>query len=281
MISYIVTIMKEKILRTISYICICTVLATALCGCNVVPSLQLTEEQSTLIAEYAAGKLLEYVKGHPGGLMSVQDINRADVNPGMKKEEPEPTPPPLPADGPEVPEEMPLADQGGEEAGDTPTGDITDASSEALVDAPEDVAAVPDKSIAEALGIQGAEVVYDHYDVAATYPPNDTELAFSMKAAPGKELLVVHFNLSNPGGDDIEAHTDSSGFKIRLMLNGSDKLRADVTFLDNDLMNYEGLLTAGAIVDSVIVFEIPEGTQVSSMDLLILDGETENKYPLM
>lgn len=275
--------MDRKQIRTIAYISLCLLLLLSLCGCNIVPSLQLTEEQGTLVAEYAAGKLMEYAKGHPGGLMSVQDIDRSDVNPGMQKEEPEPTLPPLPAEEPENAPDMPdeAVDTPEDQGEDSPEADITDVSQEPLVEAPEDVSAVPDRSIAQALGIEGADVVYDHYDIASTYPPNDMELAFSMKAAPGKELLVVHFNLSNPGGEEIEAYTDSSDFKIRLLLNGSEKLRADVTFLDNDLMNYRGQLTPGAVVDSVIVFEIPEGGQVSSMDLLILDGETENKYPLM
>ena len=65
------------------------------------------------------------------------------------------------------------------------------------------------------------------------------------------------------------------------MLNGSDKIRGDVTFLDNDLMNYRGLLTPGSSVDSVLVFEIPQETEVSSMDLLIVVDDTEQKYTLL
>lgn len=271
--------MKRRKIRTIIYVCLCTVLSVSLCGCAIVPSLQLSEEQSTLVAEYAAGKLLEYAKGHPGGLMNVQEIDRADVNPGMQKPEPEESElPPMPAEQPEEAADAPAEEQPSDEGAEI----IPDASDEALVDAPEDVSSsTPEKSIAEALGIEGAEITYDHYDIAATYPPEDAELAFSMKAVPGKQLLVVHFNLANPGSEDINAKTDSSGFKIRLMLNGSEKLRGDVTFLDNDLMNYEGLLTPGALVDAVLVFEIKEGEEVSSLDLLILDDNGENRYPLM
>jgi hypothetical protein len=104
--------MNKRVFRTISYICICAFMTTGLCGCALVPSLNLTEEQSTLIAEYAAGKLIEYAKGHPGGLMTtVEDIDLTEVNPGLKKEE-EPLPEPgLPGqvmplqNAPELPEE--------------------------------------------------------------------------------------------------------------------------------------------------------------------------------
>ena len=270
--------MNKKSHRIILYLIVLSVSSVLLSGCALVPSLNLTEEQSNLVAEYAAGKLIEYVKGHPGGLMELEDIDRADVNPGMKKdEEDDMLPPALPGtdDAPPAmpdPEEIVPDDQREFEI-EAPAGD------EALVEAP--VADTPpEKSIAEALGIEGAQLSYDRYEVVSTYPEN-TELAFTMKAAPGKDLLIVHFNLSNPGDSDINVFTDSSGFKVRLMLNGSEKLRGDVTFLDNDLMNYQGLLTPGAQVDSVLVFEVKQGTDIGSMDLLIVEDDTENKYPLI
>lgn len=269
--------MNKRVLRTIAYIILTVMLASGLTGCGLVPSLNLTEEQSNLIAEYAAGKLIEYAKGHPGGLMILEDVDRADVNPGMKKEEPpQPT---LPGTVPPPAEPVtPVQEGPGPEEGDTPPDP---SGEEALVDAPEDVSAIPTKSIADALGINGAELTYDRYELASTYPENDTELAFSMKAAPGKELLIVHFLLTNNGDSDIEAYTDSSNFKVRLLVNGSDKLRGDVTFLDNDLMNYKGLLTPGAQVDAVLVFEVAEGTEVNSIDLLILEDGNEQKYKIM
>ena len=208
--------MNRRIVRTIAYMLIGVISTTVLTGCDLVPSLNLTEEQSTLIAEYAAGKLIEYVKGHPGGLMILDDVDRADVNPGLKKDEPEPMPEtvdplPPPVDAPSLPEEE----------GENPTVPDAQPEQEALVDAPEDISSTSTKSIAEALGISGAELQYDHFETAMTYPDN-TELAFTMKAAPGKELLIVHFLLTNPGDSDIEAHSDSSNFKVRLMLNGSE-----------------------------------------------------------
>ncbi len=248
-----------------------------LSGCGMIPSLNLTEEQSNLVAEYAAGKLIEYVKGHPGGLMNLEDVDRSEVNPGLKKEEEEAEElPPLLPGSDEIPAPAPPDEiVPNDDEGFTPES----SGEEALVDAPV-VDTPPAKSLAEALGIEGADLTYDHYERAVTYPDN-TELAFTMKAAPGKELLIVHFVLSNPGGSDINAYTDSSNFKVRMMVNGTDKIRGDVTFLDNDLMNYQGLLTPDAQVDSVLVFEVKEGTEINSMDLLIVDDDAENKYPLM
>lgn len=255
-------------------------MTTGLCGCALVPSLNLTEEQSTLIAEYAAGKLIEYAKGHPGGLMTtVEDIDLTEVNPGLKKEEPPVQEPGLPGqmtppqDGPEVPEENNPAPDG--------QGAPDVSSQEALVEAPEDVAQTSTETLAKALGMDGPELSYEYFETAQTYPDNDAELAFSMKAAQGKDLLIVHFLLTNPGDSDINAHTDSSDFKVRMLVNGSDKLRGDVTFLDNDLMNYDGVLTPGAQVDAVFVFEVAQDTEVESMELIILGDDGEQKYKVL
>ncbi len=271
--------MNRKVLRTISFILIFAFVSVSFSGCALVPTLNLTEEQSTLIAEYAAGKLLEYAKGHPGGLMTVEDIDLTEVNPGMKKKE-------EPASAEGLPGQLPAPP-----AGDAPQpadaappeeGPVPPPEQEALVDAPEDISSAPSKSIAEALGlVGGAQISYEYYEIAGTYPENSEELAFSMKAAPGKELLVVHFLLTNPGESDIEAYTDSNNFKIRMLVNGSDKLRGDVTFLDNDLMNYRGTLTPGAQVDAVLVFEVPEQTEVTSMELIIIEDGGEEKYTIM
>ena len=259
---------------------ICSICLSAFTGCAAVPSLELTEEQSSLIAEYAAGKLIEYVKGHPGGLMILEDVDRADVNPGMKKTEQEETLPPLPEQLPQPESQpQPVSPPDIEQPDDVSGND--QSGQDALVDAPASADVAPTKSIAEALGIAGAMVTYNRYEITPTYPENAVELAFSMKAASGKELLVVHFDLSNPGGDDIDAFTDSSNFKVRLLVNGSDKIRGDVTFLDNDLMNYRGILPSGSSVDSVLVFEIPKETEVTSMDLLIVTDDSEQKYKLL
>lgn len=264
--------MSKRIIRTISYMLAAAVSCITLSGCSVVPSLNITDEQRTLIAEYAAGKLIEYAKGHPGGLVKLDDIDYSEVNPGIKKEE-EPAEVVLP-EQPSLPETGEMLPEGE----DTPVPEGTEG--DALVDSP-DITDVPTKSPSEALGIDGAEITYDHYEVSKTYPENATELALSMKAASGKELLVVHFALSNPGSEDVIVHTDSNNFKVRMMLNGNDKLRGDITFLDNDLMNYEGLLTPGSSVDAVLVFEMPEGTEVTSLDLLIVDDEGEQTYTLV
>ena len=263
--------LKKIILLTASCVC-----AFALAGCEIVPSLHLSEEESELVAEYAAGKLIEYVKGHPGGLMILEDVDRSEVNPGLKKEEEEPQlPVSLPGDPVNNNPEPPAPE--GEDASPASPDSIPDE--EALAPAPEAITA-PTKSIAESIGATGADITYAYYEVCNSYPDDKEELAFSMRAANGKELLVVHFNVTSQSGEDVDIHTDSTDFKVRLMLNGSDRIRGDVTFLANDLTNYSGTLSAGQTADGVFVFEIEKGVEVGSLDLIILGSEGEQTYRL-
>ncbi len=270
--------MSKKAVRTIAYMITVVMASAALTGCGLVPSLNITDEQRTLIAEYAAGKLIEYAKGHPGGLMILEDVDRSEVNPGLKKEE---EPSPDEAMLPGMPEQLPapqepVAGDGG--AVDAPSDDTDDA---AIVDSPVDIDSVPSKSLGEVLDIPEADITYNFYEICPTYPDNSAELAFSMKAATGKELLVLHFNVTNPTGSDIVAHTDSTDFKVRMVVNGTDKIRGDVTFLDNDLMNYDAVITPGASAEAVLVFEVAKDTEVSTMDLLVITDGEEHQYNII
>ena len=64
------------------------------------------------------------------------------------------------------------------------------------------------------------------------------------------------------------------------MLNGDNRIRGDVTFLANDLTNYSSVIPSGQTADGVFVFEIEKGTEVRSLDLIILGGDGEQRYRL-
>ena len=209
--------------------------------------------------------------------MILKDVDRSEVNPGMKKEEE--AQPQLPSSLPGEPisdSPEPPAQEGPEVEAPGPDS-ISDE--EALVQAPEAITA-PTKSIAESIGATGADITYGYYEVCDSYPDDKEELAFSMKATKGKDLLIVHFNVTSQSGEDVEIHTDSTDFKVRLMLNGDNRIRGDVTFLANDLTNYSATLSSGQTEDGVFVFEIEKGVEVETMDLIILGNEGEQRYPL-
>lgn len=247
---------------------------SCLTGCALSQSVNLTDEQNELVAEYAAGKLLQYSKGHENGIEKVKDINFDELNPGYVSPEEEAAALTEEETSNEVIPDIEAEDTQTEEGqGESPAEDELDALVEALepiTDVPQPISA----SLGEVLGVPEAEIVYDHYDICKTYPNDEDQLAFSMKSSAGKDLLIVHFNLLNPTGSDLSVNTVSDDFKVRISVNGGPKNQGDLTLLENDLMNYSGVLSPGDARDTVFVFEIDEGTEIGTLDLIIIDSES-------
>lgn len=251
--------LKDRIVKKIAYALCIVVVCFNISGCGLVPSVELTQEQTELVAEYAAGMLLKYVKGHESGLMRVSDLDFSELNTT-------PTPTPIPTPEPVVPEPV-----------------IED--SEALVDDNEgskgesmEITLVP---MNEAFSLNGAELNFSYGEVVDSYPSDEGELVFAMTATPGMDLLILHFDLSNPTGSDLNLATNLDGYKTRVLINGEDKIRSEITFLTNDLLNYSNTLEAGATDDVVLVFEINEGMQIDTLNLLLVKGSDQMVYNLV
>ena len=254
-----------------------------LAGCDMSSSVNLSSEQNELVAEYAAGKLLQYNKGHENGIEHVNDINFSEVNPGYVAPEEE---------EPETEDELmqsPLIEetdnQGTEDIESVDSETSFEESADAIVDATEalvDVPVVSTQKIGEALGLPEVEITYNNYELCKTYPTDETQLVFSMKASDGKELMIVHFNLSNPTCSDINVNTGTEDFKSRISVNGSSKIRGELTFLENDLLNCSDVILPGEVHDMVLVFEVDEGIAIDTLDLIIIDKDkSENAYRLI
>lgn len=236
---------------------ICCILAVALMsimltGCEMMPELQTTEEQNELIAEYVAGVLLKYNKGHAAGITKIYE---------------------------EVTEEEPEAEDSLAPA-KTEAPDTAEAQTESLP-VPETVEIK--KDLSEAIGTNGVQVQYKSYELCAEYPGSDSsEMYFSLQAAPGRTLLIAHFELSNQTGEDIECDILHTGTLFRLYVNGERRINEQATILMNDMKQFSKTMHPGESEDAVLVFELDEelAASISSLDLIVSDGTEEIKYNL-
>lgn len=267
--------MKRRFINKISILLFGILVAVLLGGCALFESVNLTSEQSDLVAEYAAGKLLQYEKGHENGIEQVKDLNFDELNPNYLPEEEEELFPVSDL------EDNPFADPVDSESDFNDDGSVIDEGfipEDAVIDPP----VVSSKSISEVLGIEGAEVVFDRTEECNKYPNDDGGLYLSMKATQGKKLLITHFYVENSSDEDVNVFTNSDDFKVRISVNGGSKVRGDVTLLDNDLMNFSNIIPAHGAVDGVFVFEINEDLEISTLDLILMDSENaENVYRLI
>ncbi|MFT3985688.1 MAG: hypothetical protein QM697_17445 [Lachnospiraceae bacterium] len=234
--------------KRISLLIIAAATGAQLSGCGLTSEVSVPEEESGLIAEYAAGLLLKYDSKHEIKLEKIKEEETAEEEDGTD----------------ETPEET------------------VNATHKELATA----AAVPVDSavpLGEAMGLVGFDVTYQNYEVCDIYPeeaPGD--MFFSMQASPGKDLMIAHFNLTNTSESEQLCEMVNNNTSFRLLINGSERINAQTTILLNDLKQYQDAIAGYGMVDVVLVFEIAQDAQnnFQTLQLLVEDAGTENTYTL-
>lgn len=227
---------------------LCSVAAAFLMtGCGEMPD--LTQEETELISEYAVGVLLKYDRAYNNRLVdtSAYDLAEEETEPSeeeIQEEEPEP----------EVEEPAEVVDVSQDE-------EVQPAIS----------------SVEEYYGIPNLAISYTGYEIADSYPPSEEGAVpvFSMDASPGTQLLVLKFNVQNTSGQDQQMDMLGYGATFRVSVNGEASKGALATMLVNDMQTYDDVIPANAAVEMVSIVEVPQGTNVGSIDF-ILRGNGED-----
>ena len=244
---------------------LCVVLLGALCACDMFASLDLTEEQSGLIAEYAAGLLKKYDK-NGARLMNPDAIKEPEEE---KPQEVAPTPEPEEAP-PEEPQGTPADELSFEDLsemeGDSDPG-VEDLNSEDIT--------FSIKDIGECLNIPGIDVVYKDFELCDTYPEHpDNSWLISMAAREGKKLTIVRFTLQNNGDSDAACDILNAGKQYRLIVNHEKRINETVTVLMDSFSQFNATIPAGGSEDAVLIFELDNdlADSIRSLDLVIKDS---------
>lgn len=230
---------------------LCGIMAAVLitgCG-SVMPD--LTEEETEIISEYAAGVLLKYDKVYGGRLMSPSEFE-AEEN---KKAESEPE-----ESGEEMPEE-----EGFLEESEPDGAEVVDVSQD------EEGAAAEASTIEEYYGIPDITFQYTGYELVQSYPYDaEGETAFfAMDATEGMQLLVLKFTASNGSSADRALDMMEYGARFRVSVNGGPQENVLSTMLLNDLHTYNDVVPAGASVELVSIVEVPQSFTVESVNFIL------------
>lgn len=232
----------------------CVTAALLMTGCGAVPN--LTQEETELISEYAAGILLKYDKAHGRRLVDTSAYKPVEEEPAL--EEPEE---PVEEEKPEAEPEEPV---------------VVDVSQ----DEEETQPAVT--SVEQYYGIPNIMITYQGCEVADSYPQaQDGEtLFFSMDATQGNQLLVLKFNAQNLSSEDQTLNMLGYGATFRISVNGEPSKGALATMLVNDMQTYNSVIPANASVDLVSIVEVPQGTNPGTIDFILRGGETDGTLHL-
>ncbi len=228
---------------------LCSVAAAFLMtGCGEMP--ELTQEESELISEYAVGVLLKYDTTYNNRLVDTPADDPAEEETELPEEE-------NPEEEPEPEMEEPA--------------EVVDVSQD------EEEAQPMVSSVEEYYGIPNVMISYTGYELTDSYPPSEEGAVpvFSMDASAGTQLLVLKFNVQNTSGQDQQMNMLGYGATFRVSVNGEASKGALATMLVNDMQTYDDVIPANTSVEMVSIVEVPQGTNVGSIEF-ILRGNGED-----
>lgn len=220
-----------------------------LTGCGAMPD--LTQEETELISEYAAGILLKYDTNNISRLV---DTSAYDVE----------------TESDEMTEEV---EEQQEEQPDIPVNDteVIDVSQDG-----ETAETIP-STIESYYGIQDITFQYTGYELADSYPSTveGEELFFTMDATEGTDLLVLKFTAANTSGDDVTLNMLEHGARFRISVNGEASKGALATMLLNDMQTYDNVVPADSSIELISIVEVPEGTGIDSIEFILRGNEED------
>lgn len=249
--------MKKIKINTILLVVLAAVLLT---GCNkeeaAVPEEEimesgLTEAQQQMYAEYAAGVLMKYNAGTNMRVLEGQQLVREEEEENARKEQ-------------QAKREQRVEEYQQNKNQESSSVSDNSASAVAYID-----------DMGTLLGMESFSIVYTGYEITESYPSEAGEDIFvAMDATPGNTLLVAKFAVTNTGSDTQNFDMFSEQGKFRINVNGK-TVGAQYTLLLDDLSMYKGDIEAGATVNTVLVFEIPQ-EQAEGLGSLNMTIRTED-----
>ena len=229
-----------------------TICGSMLMGCNSV--IELTNDESRLISEYAVDLLLKY------------DTNFTDrIAEGEQEEEQ------MSEEEQTVSETV--TTQKKEEV-NTTQGEIT--TEETIVGSQEDIAKIA--------GISDVSIRYTDYQITSQYPTKSEDGTFiSLEAEKGYQLLVVRFNIKNKTKKATELSLLDKDLEYRVICNGDKAANPMLTILMEDLGTFATTLNPKEEQEAVLIFQISDDMKdkLESIDLRVNYDNTENKIMIL
>lgn len=234
----------------LSVIVLCTCIVTS--GCTQV--IDLTEDETRLVAEYAADLLLSYDRGYTDRLKEGEEEISEEASTQEDAQSEATT---------EVVTEEEESTQGSE----SQTTEVTTVQQGTSQD------------IAEITGVQGTSITYKDYEIVDRYPTGDNaNEAVQVDAPEGSQLLVVHFVVKAVSDQPVDVSLMDQSIDYKLLCNDTLAAKPMLTILTNDLATLEITATPGQDSDAVLIFQISKDMvdQLNTMQLHVTFNQEEN-----
>lgn len=200
-------------------------------GCQMSSIPDMSEEDTELVAQYAANLILSNNKNFDTGIATEEEIQKDDERRERQRKREE---------------EAKAAEEtkGRDSSGETSEGAMTDAT-------------VTNADLGAFLGLEGIAIDYQSYELCDAYPHDaGDDTFFAMGATEGNQLLVLSFNMQNNSGADQDIDILYQYPLFRISINGGENKNALTTLLLDDLSTFKDTLTVGESRQVVIVTEV-------------------------
>ncbi len=225
--------------------CTILILSLFLVGCAKV--IDLTDEESKMIAEYAGGLLLKYDRNIDSKYE--EGLFEAEVNALNSTEE---------VIIEVSPESTATETEASTEAGKNNTENVITeepADAEEVSGIVSDVAT--DFNIAEFLGENNINIKYSYYMLLDSYPAYGKDGVYiEIEAQSGYKLLVLKFELENKTNDNQYIDLYSKDASYSIIINDSKRAKQMLTILLDDMYTYQNTIEASSREEIVLIYQV-------------------------
>ncbi len=213
----------------------------------------MTEEQSELVAEYAADMLLKYSPNYHYRIADEEEVASAEAEMETSQEE----------------ETMQEESQPSQDLSQTGSGESVSVGAETSVEDGSEY------DLATFFGMEQFSIRYASCEVTDAYPKAESGAGFSVTAPQGYNLLVLHFDVENLGEEAAQCDLFDQISKVTVNVNDAGYVQALSTLLTNDLTTYMEDIPAGEVADAVVVVPV-EQTDLDEIQTAVMQITTQD-----
>lgn len=241
------------------------VAALMLTGCA--GEVELSEEDTVRVAQYAADLVLKYDNNYKERLLTLEE--QAEAREKLR----------LAAEKDEKLQELLEKKNNAKTEKDTgKTGSGTNNGGTEGEIQEEDAVMY---ALNDVVQVEGFTFQNNGYDVLNEYPEvsgDGNNISMELTAASGKKLLVVKYGITNTTDAKAECNLFDKDISAKVVVNGNINADSMITMLLNDFSTLKADIEPGITYEAVLVFEIPEeASNIQSLALrMTVGGNTYN-----
>lgn len=213
----------------------------------------MTEEQSELVAEYAADMLLKYSPNYHYRIADEEEVASAEAEMETSQEE----------------ETTQEESQPSQDLSQTGSGETVSVGAETSVEDGSEY------DLAAFFGMDQFSIMYASCEATDAYPNAESGVGFSVTAPQGYNLLVLHFDVENLGEEAAQCDLFDQISKVTVNVNDAGYVQALSTLLTNDLTTYMEDIPAGEVADAVVVVPV-EQTDLDEIQTAVMQITTQD-----